>query len=1502
MILTTWEESPDDLAALKKLKVLLQPGNPVPFAKSMVPVLVKCLHSHQPQSVQQAALDVFTTALGLVIESDPGHTLPIWINGLASALSYRSSIKPALIALLQDQILPLPNLRSSTLPLMRALILELELDETTLPLLTTLYKRNTILLWQCYALIVIKSPECRPGALIWASNNTADLANSNSTYLVAALTLALTDENPSIRRGFFDIAISHIPLSCPLFTTATSSDLASFIINLIFSTEENLPIKAWLFPKPPSALLDLLIKLPTDLSGAIKLGKIACWMADVPEACTSILPHIIVPLIRFMQSTDEARRLLQSATCIWEAADAHNTWNALVQAELSTILFAIRTFDVKQQGVIDALAKLLLRPEPQETLKLLLVELLPCFPKNADISPLVELVVTALSTGKGALSLLSQAIKTLKPSTWRNERIACALQALNSQTQYSIEFVLGLTDLALVLLPGLKPREADCLIQTLVKLIWNHLTCVPDYSDAKAVNALWDLQRQLPNRQIEAAVSSLFLDMDLGLHQKARALYRIWSLSEHPEEILTRPLFLILEKVQDQEPTPESLIAQRWLEAVLATGPTHKQKLMDMATQPLITIECLNRKDLKFDSEDDLNVYTYYAKIVLTLLKADPSLAVISTSDSYGSQLKTLVLRFLSFETPKFDQEVYSSFIDALAISLQLLHLLTGPTDKEVLQAIYSLTEFLQRGKIDPLSEIRILDLLSRFLQLPYLFHEDALSATLLQCVIQGLSSSSELYVVEAWTSVLNDSLHIWRNDIVQYLNPLCRCLCDQVKLSFSKIQLAYNHAESEHLSPSILFAYIRALDKLLAASHSQLSEYLKSLTDAASDDIAGSSSFFGSVIAGVFTVESPQTRSTALTKRIEMLTSFSSVLREAYGIWTWVESTAPVAPGYARLKFWTRKLMASLYKLETLETLEALISLGKSSPHIFKVLHGLDGSKPKLTIQCLFLSVISRTNPLSLEVSQRSTFTTDLPDTDFMAFLVRFLKSLDSDAIEEIWAECVGFLREVQANHTMYRHLLPDVFRFMSVMANKADSVKFGEQRKIRRELADAFVKILSLSLSARNIISSSTPPELVTPVQDRMFVLDPSGAYTDLIDNDSPVAITPGKIAQDALPLALEEVISSLHVILWEDSDKELTSLTTIISTLSSPAAKAKNFPGSFTSELILLLKTVMATRGSDKAWKPLVGDLVLDQRFLAMSPNQAQTWKPIVRRWAQVDKERVQDYTNRLLTHGSNSNVLFNWSDSETTNQRVNLTRLAYIFLCGPSDGYLLNINEIVNILEAMLPTEPTVPSVESVHAEVFTCLRAIILNVEPRHLVSIWTFVRTELEKAFNVLLERPRQMTQEELRTLVSACKLLDQLLVMGLEDFKPYEWLFICDNMEAIMKNSDDRPAGIIDKIAMSGVLTLTSEDVSLFQQKWFLFCLLTSLQAMSLASVDRDDDTGPKLRRPFLLNPGPINLLSQLKPFFEHLAIYAFEAQYSLANIDLEACEEEIMRDLFLK
>lgn len=44
----------------------------------------------------------------------------------------------------------------------------------------------------------------------------------------------------------------------------------------------------------------------------------------------------------------------------------------------------------------------------------------------------------------------------------------------------------------------------------------------------------------------------------------------------------------------------------------------------------------------------------------------------------------------------------------------------------------------------------------------------------------------------------------------------------------------------------------------------------------------------------------------------------------------------------------------------------------------------------------------------------------------------------------------------------------------------------------------------------------------------------------------------------------------------------------------------------------------------------------------------------------------------------------------------------------------------------------------------------------------------------------------------------------------------------------------------------------------------------------------------------------GPITSISQLRPFFDNISIYNYEAMYSLASPDLAACEQEIMQDIF--
>jgi hypothetical protein len=56
---------------------------------------------------------------------------------------------------------------------------------------------------------------------------------------------------------------------------------------------------------------------------------------------------------------------------------------------------------------------------------------------------------------------------------------------------------------------------------------------------------------------------------------------------------------------------------------------------------------------------------------------------------------------------------------------------------------------------------------------------------------------------------------------------------------------------------------------------------------------------------------------------------------------------------------------------------------------------------------------------------------------------------------MDEIWQDCMLFLRDVLANPLPHRQILPTLLEFTAVIGQKVDNTNFGEQRKMRRELA---------------------------------------------------------------------------------------------------------------------------------------------------------------------------------------------------------------------------------------------------------------------------------------------------------------------------------------------------------------------------------------------------------------------------------------------------------------
>jgi hypothetical protein len=228
--------------------------------------------------------------------------------------------------------------------------------------------------------------------------------------------------------------------------------------------------------------------------------------------------------------------------------------------------------------------------------------------------------------------------------------------------------------------------------------------------------------------------------------------------------------------------------------------------------------------------------------------------------------------------------------------------------------------------------------------------------------------------------------------------------------------------------------------------------------------------SIFGSMVSGVFQSDGHQPRSATANDRLTVHLAFQDAARMCYKIWSWGVGNEATQQDNAssssfnhtslRMRNRARRLLEHLFTAENLECLETVIDIWRASPNptsrseIFNLLSALDASRPRHSIPALFNSIYSRTNPGALEPSRKSTMTISLDDSNLVVFLVEYTRSLDDDAMDEIWQDCMVFLKDLLSNPFPHRQNLPHLLEFAAILGEKVDNTNFGEQRKMRREL----------------------------------------------------------------------------------------------------------------------------------------------------------------------------------------------------------------------------------------------------------------------------------------------------------------------------------------------------------------------------------------------------------------------------------------------------------------
>ena len=349
----------------------------------------------------------------------------------------------------------------------------------------------------------------------------------------------------------------------------------------------------------------------------------------------------------------------------------------------------------------------------------------------------------------------------------------------------------------------------------------------------------------------------------------------------------------------------------------------------------------------------------------------------------------------------------------------------------------------------------------------------EAPPSLLIECLKEGFASPSIHIVIDNWVAFLVEALPLFAEFIFQHMIPLVECFCSQIKFVLSQLQSTFTGQSLEStVSPeSTLIGLLNGLEQILAKAHERLvTEEVKVVHPKSPDLPQG---FFGSVVQGVFSGDVQQlSRSATANSRLTVLLCFQDTVRTCFSVWCWglygpevhrqdSASSATFSYTSLRMRNRARRLLEHLFSAEALECLETLIVLWCRPPTVdfqcdavIALLNVLSSSRPKRAVPAIFNAIYSRTNPSALDHSRMSSLTAELSDIELASFLLKYISSIEDDAMDEIWADCMTFLKDILANPMPQRQILPTLLEFTTLLAEKVENTNFGDQRRMRREL----------------------------------------------------------------------------------------------------------------------------------------------------------------------------------------------------------------------------------------------------------------------------------------------------------------------------------------------------------------------------------------------------------------------------------------------------------------
>ncbi|KMP00982.1 hypothetical protein CIRG_01122 [Coccidioides immitis RMSCC 2394] len=726
--------------------------------------------------------------------------------------------------------------------------------------------------------------------------------------------------------------------------------------------------------------------------------------------------------------------------------------------------------------------------------------------------------------------------------------------------------------------------------------------------------------------------------------------------------------------------------------------------------------------------------------------------------------------------------------------------------------------------------------------------------------------------------------------------SQLLDCLLKGIRAKSSRpmidkwLMFQQTESASRNRSEHVTIALLTALENCIATAHDRL--LLEESHGSATKTPDQPQSFFGNMVSGVFTAEASQPRSATANDRLTVLLCFQDAVRLCYSIWAWGDSgrgkdtrdsdcQASFQYTSLRMRNRSRRILEHLFTAETLECLETLIDLWRTSLRggnrisgrsVFNLLHTLEGSRPKVAIPAVFNAIYSRTNPAALDPSRKSAMMSHLTEAELAAFLVMYARSLDEDVLDEIWLDCTTFLRDVLSNPFPHRQILSRLLEFAAILGEKMEHTTFGEDQRAKRDLGDILLRLLTA-------ISTSKP---IGASQDQ----SPKSRAVQNPDNQVSSLSKDLVIGPDDVYSILSSIMPALTTSF--DADRIASAMSNISTNILAPLFHSRLFPQNINKTMLDILQQMSKIPSASRYWRKDVGDALNDPKFFGMKLNLVKSnWLGLLRQWTLTDKERLPELLSRL-SQPSSAGIMFGVGASAARleadrKSQLNLRRIALLILAADEDHFSGDLSGLQQKLEDLLAATHISSPSSATRAEVYMVLRALVLKTSTIHLAPFWPLINTELQEVVYTIAPGRESETYNPY-CLLQACKLLETLLLTSPDDFQLQEWLFVTDTIDIIYPPDRWEAVALADEIALALGTTKNGSTAHLHE------------------TGERDDEfnrlwLGTDLSRETAKDEIVDRLL---RPFFTRLSIHAFESTYSLGSPELLACQDDLLADLF--